>query len=63
LLGWDLSRRFWEADHIIERHDGGPNTLKNLQTLCQLCHKRKMREFAARRAERRRLAIQPELTF
>jgi 5-methylcytosine-specific restriction enzyme A len=61
LFGWDCSKRWWEADHILERHDDGPNTLQNLQTLCQLCHKVKTREFAARRARRRKLAIQPEL--
>jgi 5-methylcytosine-specific restriction endonuclease McrA len=62
LLGWDTAKTFWEADHVLERHDGGPHTLENLQTLCQRCHKVKTRAFASRRARRRKLALQPELS-
>ena len=33
--------RYLEADHIIPITKGGKNTLSNLQTLCDVCHKKK----------------------
>lgn len=35
---WEDRRAFWEADHIHETADGGPDALTNLQTLCVGCH-------------------------
>jgi len=29
------------ADHVIDREDGGADTLDNLQSLCHRCHNRK----------------------
>lgn len=29
---------FWEADHVIERADGGQDVIENIQTLCRPCH-------------------------
>lgn len=31
----------WQADHIVEVVHGGKHEMSNLQTLCNLCHKRK----------------------
>lgn len=39
--GLELSRSYWQADHIHPRYKGGKNTLENGQTLCLPCHKLK----------------------
>lgn len=31
----------WQADHILEVVHGGKHEMENLQTLCNLCHKKK----------------------
>lgn len=66
--GWTLDRSTgWDADHIVPVVEGGGNGgLENLRTLCHVCHKRRTRELAARRAAARREAKraaspQPEL--
>lgn len=48
------SGSWWEADHIVEVGDGGKNEMSNMQTLCMVCHKAKTKEYARRRAERRK---------
>ena len=41
----------WDADHIVGRADGGPDTLENLRTLCWWDHVRRTTvQQAARRA-------------
>lgn len=63
-LGWphDISRSWWEADHIKPVVEGGGQCgLENLRTLCVPCHKRATAELAARRAQERKRAKQPEL--
>jgi len=39
--GWpkNADRDWWEADHIVSRHDGGVDHPDNLRTLCVPCHK------------------------
>jgi len=39
--GWPAGthRDWWEADHIVSRHDGGSDHPCNLRTLCVPCHK------------------------
>ena len=54
VLGFCSSRDAWEADHIVPRHDGGPDHPDNLRTLCVPCHKAVTAEFARERARRRR---------
>lgn len=49
-MGYDVLRALVEAHHIIARCEGGPNTLENGTTLCQLCHKAETKALAARRA-------------
>jgi 5-methylcytosine-specific restriction protein A len=54
----------WEADHVVELAEGGKGGLDNVQTLCSAgrrrsCHYLKTREYARRRAERRRAASRP----
>ncbi len=51
----------WDADHIVELQDGGPNTLENMQTLCDSsmpnkCHVKKTAEARAARQRFRTLA-------
>ncbi len=54
-MGFDSNvYELWEADHIIPRCEGGPNTLDNGRTLCHPCHKRVTREMHARHKEDRR---------
>ncbi len=36
-----------ELDHIVPEAIGGENTLKNLQVLCESCHKQKTKEMPA----------------
>ena len=38
LLGFDLSRSLWEADHVVPLADGGRDVLVNMATMCQPCH-------------------------
>jgi HNH endonuclease len=45
---------YWEADHIVEIADGGPDTLENLATRCKPHHVMKTRWAAERRRLRRR---------
>lgn len=53
-LGFKPRKSLWELDHVVPLIDGGGHELRNLQTLCTPCHKRKTAEEAARRGERRR---------
>jgi hypothetical protein len=46
-------REQWHADHIVPLVDGGANTLDNLQTLCQTCHKKKTRRESRTRSAHR----------
>jgi 5-methylcytosine-specific restriction protein A len=63
-LGWDLGRHTWEADHIVPVAEGGGGCdLSGYRTLCLACHKAETAKLAARLAERRRLAKQPELAI
>jgi hypothetical protein len=39
---------FWEADHILEVAANGSDSLRNIQTLCMVCHKAKTAEFIKR---------------
>lgn len=59
------SRRWWEADHIVEVvRGGGLRGLENYQTLCVPCHKAKTRKLAKDRAQERaqeRQAKSPQL--
>ena len=41
------------ADHIINRAEGGTNTLANLETKCPPCHEQKTRAEQARGTARR----------
>jgi 5-methylcytosine-specific restriction endonuclease McrA len=29
------------VDHVIARHDGGPDTMQNLRAVCWACHNRR----------------------
>ncbi len=60
-IGLNYYRRFWEADHIVPRVRGGPNTLANLRTLCVPCHKAETKRLASERAAERRDAKRPLL--
>jgi 5-methylcytosine-specific restriction protein A len=58
----DASRRWWEADHIVPVVEGGGQCgLEGYRTLCLPCHRKVTAALARRRAERRRMAKQPEL--
>jgi biotin operon repressor len=46
--------RWLEVDHIIEKLDGGTDTVENLQTLCNVCHSAKTAEYQARRRDKDR---------
>lgn len=64
MLGGRTCSSPWEADHIVPRHDRGPDHPDNLRTLCVPCHARVTAQFARERAERRRkakLMTQPTL--
>jgi 5-methylcytosine-specific restriction protein A len=63
VLGFDLHRHLWEADHVVELSDGGSGGLNNAQTLCIVCHKSKTATNAARRAAERRDASRPLLAL
>ncbi|MEM7386617.1 MAG: HNH endonuclease signature motif containing protein [Verrucomicrobiota bacterium] len=43
---------WWQADHIVEYAEEGPNTLANAQTLCSICHAKKTAAYARERSER-----------
>lgn len=45
----DLSGASLQVDHIIERRDGGPDTMENARALCKPCHARKSGQRAAAR--------------
>ena len=49
------SSKLWHADHITPLWAGGEDTLKNLQTLCQVCHFTKTKGEAGDRAKRARM--------
>ncbi len=51
---------FWEADHIIERADGGRDEIDNIQTLCRPCHLEKTTESKRQRALRRMERVSAE---
>ena len=58
----DVTRRWWEADHIVPVIEGGGGCgPEGYRTLCVPCHKAETAKLAARRAQKRRLAKQPEL--
>ena len=59
----DLSRSWWDADHIIEVvRGGGECGLDNYQTLCVPCHKTKTARLAGELARERSLEdLQSEL--
>lgn len=42
--GLDTDRTLWEADHEIPIDEGGKDSLSNIQTRCQACHKIKTRD-------------------
>ena len=53
--GWPrTSRVWWEMDHVIERADGGVDSVDNLRVVCYRCHKRKSAEARSARAKSRR---------
>lgn len=52
-------RHHWEADHILQRAEGGSNQLSNLRTLCGNCHARETSAYARERARRRREGRMP----
>lgn len=54
-FGWGRTT-LWEADHKLPRHRGGGDDLKNLQTLCLVCHAKKTRriDVPAAAADRRK---------
>lgn len=43
-----------EYDHIIPFSEGGLTVLKNIRTLCTVCHKKRTAEWAAFKARQRR---------
>ena len=58
----DMSRSWWEADHIVEVvRGGGQCGLDNYQTLCVPCHKDKTARLARERAQQRKAAQDPNL--
>jgi hypothetical protein len=58
----DISVAWWEADHIVPVVEGGGECgIDGYRTLCVPCHKTVTANLAARLAEKRRLARQPEL--
>lgn len=58
----DVSRRWWEADHIVPVVEGGGGCgPEGYRTLCLPCHRRETAALAARRAAQRRKTRQPEL--
>lgn len=52
--GREMCGALWDADHITEVINGGPNKLENLQTLCCGCHRAKTRQLIRHRAAFRR---------
>jgi hypothetical protein len=60
----ELSRSWWEMDHIVEVVNGGGGCgLDNLQTLCVVCHKAKTKRLMAQLARNRKQANQSKLPF
>ena len=56
-LGYPPDRReWWDAHHVHEHADGGPDDLGNLATVCLRCHPVRTAEYAATRAARRKWA-------
>lgn len=51
------SRSLWEADHVLPRHLGGTNDVKNGRTLCVVCHHFPTTRLARFRAHSRKLRI------
>ena len=45
MAGWK-----WQCDHIVSLIDGGENRERNLQLLCDWCHKAKTKEDVARKS-------------
>jgi hypothetical protein len=52
----DISRDWWECDHIVPRVKGGKDCMENLRVLCVPCHKGETAALAARLAACRREA-------
>jgi 5-methylcytosine-specific restriction protein A len=48
----DITRDWWEVDHILPRIEGGTDDLDNLRLVCVPCHKRETRRLAKRLARR-----------
>jgi 5-methylcytosine-specific restriction endonuclease McrA len=42
-LSYDPTGETLQADHIVSREAGGPDTLENLRTLCLPCHRARTR--------------------
>lgn len=57
-------RRWWEADHIIPVIEGGGGCdFTGYRTLCVPCHRAETKALAARRAAKRRRAVELPLFF
>lgn len=54
VMGFELRRSLWDADHRVPLAEGGPNTLENIRTACWPCHKGETAQLAGRLAQARR---------
>ncbi len=57
VLVWVGAYGLVEADHIIPKRLGGETSLRNLQTLCKKCHKKKTKKDLKKIAEARKNGI------
>lgn len=53
----------WHADHVVPLWAGGENDIRNMQTLCETCHKAKTAREAGERARARRDAESRQLSI
>ena len=60
-LGFRVRGSLWEVDHVVPLIDGGTHDLRNLQTLCTPCHKRKTAGEARVRAEHKKEAAEDDV--